>query len=464
MNLCAGFGPGLETRVGAVPVRIELGFVLMAAIVSVALGDVGRAGLFVVLFFVSVLLHEWGHVLAFRRAGVDARVVLHLNGGVTIGLNGAPPRRLSRVGVFLAGPFLATLVLGLPAWLALQAWDEPPYEWLVLLTLLVWINVYYSLGNLLPILPSDGGRVLLEATSAALGERRGALVAHVISALVALAAAIVVGHLIGGYLFGWLIIAMLVQFGVANVLALTKLGNHRMAALIAEAFTSLCDGDLDAARATAMQAVGADADDRLRGLGVELLIWVELTAGDLDRARAVFVRLPRKARRSPHVVAALTATEPEERIDGATRGFLDPTTLTPPPVYVASLVRDGLLPPIADRVLAAPGTLAADLRFRLVHALHLAGCYAEAAALGERILERDHLPARVAYNIACSRALGGDGEGAVRWLDEAFRVRGYRRGELLVDDDDLAGLRGDPRFLALVARYAPSGAPVVIAG
>lgn len=464
MNLCAGFGPGLETRIGAVPVRIELGFVLMAAIVSVALGDVGRAGTFVVLLFLSVLIHEWGHVLAFRRAGVHSRVVLNQRGAVTIAVDGDPPRRVSRVGVYLAGPLLATVVLGLPAWLVLQAWDEPPYEWLVLLTLLVWINVYYSLGNLLPILPSDGGRVLLEATSAALGERRGALVAHVISVLVALAAVIAVGRLIGAYLFGWLIIAMLVQFGVANVLALASLGNHRLPTLISEACTALWKGDLRAARSKAMEAVAADADDRLRTLGVELLIWVELTAGDVERARALFVRLPAKARRSPHVVAALTATTPSDRVAGATAGFLDPTTLTPPRVYVEPLVCDGLFDPVVDRVLAATGAHAADLRFRLVHALHLAGCYREAAALGERILERDHLPARVAYNIACSRALSGDGEGALCWLDEAYRVRGYRRGELLVDDDDLDSLRGDPRFGDLVARYAPAGALPATAG
>jgi len=57
----------------------------------------------------------------------------------------------------------------------------------------------------------------------------------------------------------------------------------------------------------------------------------------------------------------------------------------------------------------------------------------------------------VHYNLACSLALSGDPDAALRSLSDAIE-RGYDDPEFMSQDEDLAGLRGDERFLALVKR------------
>ena len=59
------------------------------------------------------------------------------------------------------------------------------------------------------------------------------------------------------------------------------------------------------------------------------------------------------------------------------------------------------------------------------------------------------------YNLSCSLALVGDGEAAIEALNAAVD-RGYCDGEWMVRDEDLASLRGDPRFKAIVERLTPT--------
>lgn len=53
------------------------------------------------------------------------------------------------------------------------------------------------------------------------------------------------------------------------------------------------------------------------------------------------------------------------------------------------------------------------------------------------------------YNGACALALLGRPDEAIRWLTEAVR-HGFRDLDLMVEDPDLASLRGDPRFTTIV--------------
>ena len=57
----------------------------------------------------------------------------------------------------------------------------------------------------------------------------------------------------------------------------------------------------------------------------------------------------------------------------------------------------------------------------------------------------------VAYNIACSLARLGENDQALDWLTTAFR-EGFADAATVDSDDDLAPLRGDPRFAAVRAR------------
>ncbi len=60
------------------------------------------------------------------------------------------------------------------------------------------------------------------------------------------------------------------------------------------------------------------------------------------------------------------------------------------------------------------------------------------------------------YNLACSYSLLADLEKAFVHLEEAMHL-GYRDLEHLQGDSDLALLRQDPRFAALLSRFGASG-------
>lgn len=130
-----------------------------------ALGLVG-------IIFGSVILHELGHALVARRAGVPAKGIILLPiGGITIlDESQAIPesdttwKRDIRIAVagplvnlFIAGAAALVLIAVLPGFsLAAKPLVHPSY----LLRSLVWSNVYLGLFNLLPAYPMDGGRVL----------------------------------------------------------------------------------------------------------------------------------------------------------------------------------------------------------------------------------------------------------------------------------------------------------------
>jgi Zn-dependent protease/CBS domain-containing protein len=164
----------LAGRLFGVDVRIHLTFVALLIFVwatqSLTLGASGAMrGLgLVTIVFICVVLHELGHALAARRAGVAVRSVILLPiGGVTLmedlGRDANPARDI-RVAV--AGPVvsLALAAISLPLVLFLspqvRLWSYPFVYAGNLPRALFWSNVFLGIFNLLPAYPMDGGRVL----------------------------------------------------------------------------------------------------------------------------------------------------------------------------------------------------------------------------------------------------------------------------------------------------------------
>src|SRR5512147_1097403 len=73
----------LRFSIAGIPVRVHPSFWLIALIFG-ASGDVLLLPIWVLVVFVSILIHELGHALAFRRYGQRSRIVLHFAGGLTI--------------------------------------------------------------------------------------------------------------------------------------------------------------------------------------------------------------------------------------------------------------------------------------------------------------------------------------------------------------------------------------------
>jgi Zn-dependent protease len=111
----------------------------------------------ILVVFVSVLVHELGHALAFRAFGYPSTVQLILFGGVTTPTTDAPLSWGKDVVSTLAGPVFGAS-LGLLCWWTSRsfAWSEDVHRGLQLAAV---ANGGWAVLNLLPILPMDGGRI-----------------------------------------------------------------------------------------------------------------------------------------------------------------------------------------------------------------------------------------------------------------------------------------------------------------
>jgi stage IV sporulation protein FB len=164
----------LRFTVLGVPVGVKFWFWLSTLLLCGA-QDTASVLIWVAVCLASVLMHELGHVLAFRLFGERADVVLYGWGGLTMpwhSVNGTVPR----VVVALAGPAagfcVVVVVIGI-AWMtgfAVQGFPilhivppgaaplaRPSYGY-VLLSNLLWVNLAWSLINLLPVYPLDGAQ------------------------------------------------------------------------------------------------------------------------------------------------------------------------------------------------------------------------------------------------------------------------------------------------------------------
>ena len=96
-----------------------------------------------------------------------------------------------------------------------------------------------------------------------------------------------------------------------------------------------------------------------------------------------------------------------------------------------------------------PGNVAALAE--LGHVYTRAGRYEKGLEVDRELVRRRPTDSTARYNLACSFALLGRADEALEALDRAVEL-GYADVEQLRADEDLASLRGNARFEALVAR------------
>jgi len=175
----------LRFRIAGIPVRVHPLFWLVALLLGSA-GDLLVLPVWVFVLFISILIHELGHALAFRRFGQRSQIVLHFAGGLTIpepvswgGWANVSLSRGQEIFISLAGPFagflFAALVIagvlisgGSVLTTRLLGFIPLPLSAVIpfggeliglLVTLLLWINIFWGLINLMPVQPLDGGNV-----------------------------------------------------------------------------------------------------------------------------------------------------------------------------------------------------------------------------------------------------------------------------------------------------------------
>ncbi|HEX9538800.1 MAG TPA: site-2 protease family protein [Streptosporangiaceae bacterium] len=162
--------PGLRiARPFGIPVYISSYWFVIAGLFvvlyanSAALAGAGSlryvvAAAFVVLLYVSVLVHELSHSVVARGFGLPVRRILLYPLGGFSEIEQDPPTPGKELLVSAAGP-LISLVLAAFGY-ALLAIAHPVGLPGLLIKQLVWANLLVGIFNLLPGLPLDGGRML----------------------------------------------------------------------------------------------------------------------------------------------------------------------------------------------------------------------------------------------------------------------------------------------------------------
>jgi len=174
--------------VGGTAVRIHLTFFLLLAFVAAAGWMRGGAPVaidqlvFIVLLFVCVVLHEFGHVFAARAYGIGTSDVTLLPIGGIASLERMPEKPAQEIVVALAGPAVnlviaAVLIGALGAGFDLGQMTELEQASSTMVRRVAAANVALCVFNLIPAFPMDGGRVLRALLAIRLGYTRATRVA-----------------------------------------------------------------------------------------------------------------------------------------------------------------------------------------------------------------------------------------------------------------------------------------------
>lgn len=217
-----------------IPVRVHPLFWLIALLLGSS-GNLTQILLWILVVFVSILIHELGHALAFRRYGQDSHIVLHMGGGLTIpetvswggGYASVAPSPMQQIIITLAGPFagflLAALIIAgviltggsvaiglLLGFIPIPQLTSLPIGGSLVgqfISLMLWVNVFWGLINLLPVFPLDGGQVarnVLIQYDPFGGARKSLWLSVITGGLMALVGLIVFRSIYMAFLFGLL--------------------------------------------------------------------------------------------------------------------------------------------------------------------------------------------------------------------------------------------------------------------
>jgi len=155
-------------RVAGIQLRIHVTFLLLIAWLAFGYYSEGGSAaalgrvIFILLLFVCVVLHEFGHAFAAKGFGINTPDITLLPIGGVARLERMPEEPLQELVIAMAGPAVNVVIaLALALTIDWHAVMEPrvvesPNLGLQLLAMNVWLLLF----NLLPAFPMDGGRVL----------------------------------------------------------------------------------------------------------------------------------------------------------------------------------------------------------------------------------------------------------------------------------------------------------------
>lgn len=446
----------MSFRLFGVDVRVQLGFWIMSFLLGMPLlqsPGLPRSAILIwmLIVLVSVLVHEFGHAMAVKRHKIEPAIDLHWMGGTTSWRELLPIGRKDHIIISLAGPFagfaFAALIYGLAYGLSV-ANVALPATGSFMIRQLLWVNFFWGLINLIPVLPFDGGHVLEQA----LGPKRARLTA-IISLI---AASAVVIFCLSRHMY-WA--AMI--FGMGGLQSFRRLQSGRVAPAeparprepaidsdvlraLHSAHEALDEGALDRAIGIARGVLAGEIEGRDPSEGIPpraavealcIIGWAHLRGDDLDRAREALKAAERIGPVDPALAGSLLLrtgkTSQARKILEEARAGGDHRKETVGPL-IQILIGEGEIARAAAITFDIVEWLSEDDIRHMASVAFDSGVFDWSARLYEASFKRDHDP-EDAYAAARAWARDAQPQRAIELLKSAIGAGFSDRARLLSD-------------------------------
>lgn len=189
-----------------IPIKISPFFFLTAALIG-WINSMGSKHTFALtliwvgVIFVSILVHEYGHALTSRYFGQKPRIHLIAFGGLTYP-EGKRLRGWREFLVVLNGPIFGFILFLIALFVLSTGFFENPFL-VITFKIMAWVNLFWTLVNLLPVMPLDGGqllRVIFESIFGAKGLKYAVFTSMLLAGVLG-AAAFFIGYFLIGVIF-----------------------------------------------------------------------------------------------------------------------------------------------------------------------------------------------------------------------------------------------------------------------
>lgn len=196
-------------------IKVHVHWTFLLLVAWVAIGSItrgmGHAAMllqlgYLLIVFVCVVLHEYGHALTALRYGVRTRDITLLPIGGVASLERMPEEPVQEFWITVAGPLVNLVIVVLAATLQWSLFGAIELQdplatgadpWRGLLSFLLMANTALFLFNLVPAFPMDGGRILRSLLSMRMPRVQATRIAMMVGRLFAVVFAVVglsMGH------------------------------------------------------------------------------------------------------------------------------------------------------------------------------------------------------------------------------------------------------------------------------
>jgi Zn-dependent protease len=446
-------------KVLGIPTKIDPSFFVLSLFLGASRGLNPSLLLeWLVVVFISVLLHELGHALVARQFGLSPQITLYSMGGLTSWSEVkdiAPPKHIA---ISLAGPaagFLLGGVLFLTAPTLLRA---VPSELLTVAYYdLLWVNIGWGIFNLFPILPLDGGHVLL-TLERWLTRKQDQIISHTISLL----GSLTITYLAFMRRSSWVII-LGIWFAYSNATyLLDRLKTSRDTKLqpkLEEAHKAITDEKFEVALDIISEIQKKALTRQVRSEASRLLIFTFIKQERYKEAEEEVIRFNGLFGQDHYLQGVLSFQKGEmsQAISDLKIAF------DHSPDYQLGLILSQAL--MAERSYSevldlCDHAVMSEAIWPLSHNLQIEAFdnheFEIAGRAGALAYEQKPDP-NTAYNAGCAFARASDSTQALVWLERAI-ASGFSDKNQMATDPDLESIRSQPSFVDLLERI---GRPAV---